>query len=240
MMEILNAHERIALQLSGGRDSMACLYLLRDHLHRMTVYWVNTGDAFPETLEVIEHAKAIASNFVEVAGDALAVRRAFGLPSDIVPVSHTPAGIIGTDRGFLLQNRYDCCYRVMMLPMHQRMVEDGITLIIRGQRNSDDVKGPLRSGESDMGVQYLFPIEDWSSEQVMTYLREQGAPIPRFYEAMETLPDCMGCTAWWSEGRAAYLAAHHSEQHAAYQAGLDAIRGAMAEHIDNFNREVVL
>ena len=51
----MQGHERVALELSGGKDSVACLYLLRHQLHKITVYWLNTGDAYPETLDVIHH-----------------------------------------------------------------------------------------------------------------------------------------------------------------------------------------
>lgn len=241
MQEILNAHQKIALQLSGGRDSIACLYLMRPHLDRITVYWLNTGDAFPETLDVMDQLRELCPHFVEIDSDSRAVQQAFGIPSDIVPVSHTPMGLIATDKpGFLIQDRYSCCFRSVMQPMHERMIEDGITLIIRGQRNSDYVKSPVKSGVTDMGIQYLFPIEDWSDEQVMDYLEEQGAPIGRFYSELTTTPDCMSCTAWWEEGRAAYLAKYHPEASEQYQARLDLIREAMAQHIENFNREVGL
>ena len=92
-----------------------------------------------------------------------------------------------------------------MIPMHERMISDGITLIIRGQKNSDKVKGPLRSGQVDCGIEMLFPIEDWTDKRVLSFLREQNVEIPRFYEMLNDAPDCMTCTGYWGRGYQQWL-----------------------------------
>lgn len=239
MMEALDRHERIALQVSGGRDSIACLYLMLPHLDRMTVYWVNPGDTFPETQEVMDKVRAISPNFVEIDGRQPEIVRNFGIPSDIVPSSRTPIGIVGSGvMKPMIQDRHVCCANVKMVPLHQRMVDDGITLVIRGQKNSDALKAPIRSGAVDMGIEYLFPIEDWTSVQVMKYLQEQGAPIPRFYEMMDSAPDCMTCSAYWENGAAAYLKRYHHQHYLEVQRRLDMINEAVGESIAHFNVEV--
>lgn len=236
MNDILARHQNIALQLSGGKDSLACLYLMREHWDRLTVYWCNTGDAFPETVALMDEIRAQVPRFVEIAGQQPAVIEQFGIPTDILPVSGTPMGV--ANGGQAMQDRYSCCLRSFMLPMHQRMIEDGITLIIRGQKTADRLKGPLRSGDVDGGIEYLFPVEGWTDGQVLAYLREQNAPLPRFYEVMGSSPDCMTCSAYWETGAAKYLKRYHFEQFKVVQARLDAINEAVAEHIQNFNAEV--
>jgi 3'-phosphoadenosine 5'-phosphosulfate sulfotransferase (PAPS reductase)/FAD synthetase len=58
----------------------------------------------------------------------------------------------------------------------------------------------------------LYPIQDWSAEQVDQFLRDEGAPVAPFYaRGMKRAPECMGCTAWWDEGRLAYMREHHPE-----------------------------
>lgn len=239
MIEILEKHERIALQLSGGKDSLACLYLMRPHLDRMTVYWLNTGQAFPETVETINKVAQFIPNFVEIKSDVDAVHREFGLPSDIVPASATPLGIFGGHGKTLIQDRYSCCYRVMMKPIQERMISDGVTLIIRGQRLDDKLKSPLRSGYvGPDGVELLFPIENWSEDQVFKYLHEVGAPIPGYYQYLDEAPDCMTCSAWWEKGVSKYLKLAHSEKYKIVQGRLDVINEAVSEHIIHFNKEV--
>jgi phosphoadenosine phosphosulfate reductase len=237
--DVLARHENIALQVSGGRDSLACLYLLKPYWDRLTVYWCNTGDAFPETVEIMRRVAKQVPHFVEIDGRQPDVVRGYGLPSDIVPASHTPVGIVGTGgNGPLIQDRYSCCARVFMIPMHERMVQDGITLVIRGQKQADALKAPVRSGHVDLGIEYLFPIEDWTTSDVMAFLKAEGAPIPRFYEMLDGAPDCMTCSAYWENGAARYLKHYHPEQHAEVQRRLDIINAAVAPSIAAFNVEI--
>ena len=241
MREIIDRHEKIALQFSGGRDSIACLYLMRAFLDRITVYWLNTGSTFPETVATIKHVRELAPNFVEIEGRQPQVIETFGIPSDLVPVSSTPMGIIGEgSQAPLIQDRYSCCARSIMLPLHERMIADGITLIIRGQKNADRLKGTLRSGDVENGIEYLYPIEDWSHAQTLRYLNDEGAPIPRFYEVMDSAPDCMTCSAWWENGAAKYLKRYHFDAYQEVQRRLDIINAAVGGHIANFNKEVSL
>lgn len=237
---VLARHPRAALQLSGGRDSLACLYLLRPWLDQITVYWLNTGAAYPETLAIMDQVRTMCPHFVEIDGNQPGVVATFGLPSDLVPVSRTAIGVmsVGETDGVLIQDRYSCCARTIMLPVHQRMLADGITLIIRGQKNDDRLKGQYRSGDVVDGIECLYPVEDWTNEQVTAYLREQGAPASRFYEMLNGSPDCMTCSAWWEEGAVKYLKRYHYPQYQEVQRRLDVIKIAVAGHIEAFNEEV--
>lgn len=236
--EIIDRHERIALQFSGGKDSLACLYLMQPYWDRLTVYWLNTGDAFPETLAIVNQVRDLVPNFVEITSDVGAVHQQYGIPSDIVPVGGTPLGrLVGHDAP-LIQDRYSCCFLTVMKPLHERMIADGVTLIIRGQRNDDPLKPPIRSGMVDGGIEYLFPIEDWPARKVLSYLGSVGAPIPRFYEVLDEAPDCMRCSAWWENGAAKYLKRYHYDAYKDVQHRLDLINRAVGQHIEHFNTEV--
>lgn len=236
--DVISRHQRIALQLSGGKDSLACLYLMRPWLDQITVYWLNTGRTFPETMHTLEAVRPFIPHFVEITSDVNAVHEHSGIPSDIVPASSTPLGRLVGHSSPAIQDRYSCCFQTIMRPMHERMIADGVTLIIRGQRNDDPLKPAIRSGMVDAGIEYLFPIEDWSQGQVMAYLREQNAPIPRFYEMLDEAPDCMTCSAWWEKGSAKYLKRYHYPEYQEVQRRLNVINVAVSEHIAHFNKEV--
>lgn len=237
--QAIERHDRIGLQLSGGKDSLTCLYLLRPFWDRITVYWLNTGAAFPETVDVMDIVRAEVPRFIEIDGKQPQIIQQFGIPSDIVPVSHTHDGLaVSGKQGPLIQDRYSCCIRVIMWPMAQRMIEDGITLVIRGQRADDVLKAPIRSGHIENGIEYLFPIEDWTADDVLGYLRAERLPLPRFYSMLKSAPDCMTCSGWWEEGAAKYLKAHHPDAHREVQARLDIINEAVSNHIIAFNKEI--
>lgn len=238
MQETIDRHKKIALQFSGGRDSLACLYLMKPYWDQLTVYWCNTGAAYPETLALIAKIRDMVPNFAVIEGRQPTVIKQFGIPSDIVPVSATPFGQMAGGGTIAIQDRYSCCTRSMMLPTHERMIEDGITLIIRGQKSSDKLKSTVKSGDVHDGIEFYFPIEDWDSRQVMRFLEDKGAPIPRFYEMLNTMPDCMNCSAYWEEGVAKYLRRYHYAQYLENQTRLDIINRAVGEHIAAFNQEV--
>lgn len=234
---ILSRHSRIALQFSGGKDSLACLYLLRPWLDRITVYWRNPGDPFPETFELMEQVRAMCPHFVEIHGDVLAWQAENGFPSDLMPTSCSPIGRVlgfGKDK---ITDRFYCCWSNIMQPMGQRMIDDGITLIIRGTKDADMPVQPIRSGQVIDGIEYLYPLQDWTHEQVFEFLRQEGAPVPRFYEGRTCGMDCRCCSAWWDEHRASYLKEHHPEVHAQYQERLGVIRRVITLHLDHLNHE---
>lgn len=235
---LLGRHDKIALQFSGGKDSLACYHLLKPYLNQIVVYWLNTGDAFPETLAVIEQIKAETPHFIEITSNAQQCRGEFGNPVDILPRSSTPIGLSSGQSHYLMQDSYSCCARVIMAPLHQRMLDDGITLIIRGQKDADSHKAPFQSGFIDNGIEYFFPLENWRDEDVFTYLVEHDIALPRFYTLIDSTLDCMGCTGWWRDHRATYLSVHHPELYHQYRDKMAIIQDEIEQHIVNFNAEV--
>jgi phosphoadenosine phosphosulfate reductase len=236
----LDRHERIALQFSGGKDSIAILEIMRPYWNRLTVYWLNTGDPFPEVVKVVDKVRAMVPRFVEIDGGRDAVFEQYGLPSDVVPYSSSDVSHqMGVGETVKLQDRFSCCSRVVMQPVHQRMIDDGITLIIRGQRVSENFKGKLRSGDMLDGFEFLYPIEDWSTENVFDYIQSCGWEVPRYYtEGMPHSGDCLVCTAWVGDGRGAYLKKHYPERFEEYREKLGIVANAASGSVRNLIHEI--
>lgn len=236
----LARHERIALQFSGGKDSIALLEVMRPYWEHLTVYWLNTGDPFPEVVAVVDKARAMVPRFVEVAGKRDEVTARFGLPTDVVPYSSSPASHqLGVATTVPLQDRFSCCSRVLMLPMDARMIEDGITLIVRGQRAGEEFKGQLRTGDVCDGFEVLYPIEHWSADEVFAYIKATGWEIPRYYtEGMPHSGDCLVCTAWVGDGRGAYLKKYHPDRFDEYRGKLAIVAGAAEVAVNNLINEI--
>lgn len=195
----------IGLQFSGGRDSVATLYKLRPYWDRLTVYHLDTGDQYPEAKAVVAQvAKEVPITVIR--SDVKRFRDEVAWPADVVPVDNTLFGRRVSGRKLSLISRYDCCAENLMRPMHERMLADGITLIIRGQRDEDYFNPPKRSGDIEGGVEVLYPVESWSTADVDAYIAENQLPNAAYY-AMGAAhgPECMGCTAWMDDNRIEFL-----------------------------------
>jgi phosphoadenosine phosphosulfate reductase len=228
----------VALQFSGGKDSLALAYLLRPHWECLTLYHVDTGDLLPEVREIVDMVEAMVPNFQRIETDAKGWTAAIGLPSDLVPTTSTRAGLaIGASRQPIV-DRFDCCASNIMAPMHERMVADGIKLVIRGTKRVDVPRLPAEDGDTGMGYALWLPLLTWSNDDVFAYLREVGAPICRVYEHHVQAPECATCPAWWSEGRAAYLSKHHPDLFSAYRAKLALVAAEVTPHWQALQTEV--
>lgn len=227
-MDVFNNHKKIALQLSGGKDSLTCLYLLEEHIEKFDIYFLNTGDAYPETLEMIEFVSEKFKPVIHVYGNSIETRNQYGPPSNLVPSGFNVK----------IQDRIGCCFRSIMLPMYQRMKDDGVTLVIRGQKNADKMKSTIRSGDIVDGTEFFFPIQDWTDEDVFRFLKEKNVQIPRYYEMLNDAPDCMGCTGWWEKNEMQYLKRYHPEQYKKNFEALGQIQSLVEEHIIHFNRSI--
>lgn len=236
IVDAFSRHLRIALHFSGGKDSLATLYMLRGFWERLTVYWVDTGDSVPEVREIVDKVRQEVPHFVTVHGNAPKFIEENGMPSDLVPVSSMMGERIAGSGCAAIQDRFSCCYANLMEPMRQQMQKDGVTLIIRGQKNADTLKAPIRSGDVVECVEYLFPIEGLSDEDVIAWL-EHNALLPDYYRQLKASPDCLHCSAYWNEGRAKWLKEKHPAAFIIHQQRREIIRQAIMPHIDQFNQE---
>lgn len=197
------------LQFSGGKDSLACLHLLRDRWDEITVAWVNTGAAFPETLAQMQKVREMVPHFLEIHGrQNIALE---GYPADVLPIHMTRYAQRfegATARTF--QNRYACCNAGIFQPLAEAMVAIGAKTIIRGQKRCDRKKSTVRHGEVIEGIRYEFPIDTWSDDHVFQFLVDNHIETPSNYPLMKTGLDCWNCTAYLDEnqGKLAYLARH--------------------------------
>jgi len=213
----LDGHKRIVLKFSGGKDSLALLYLFKAHLSRVTVLHCDTGDQLPEMQQLVNVVEANVPVFHRVKSDAPAWIAKHGLPSDLVPIRcHPGVANVYREAAHPIVPCTDCCAANRWTPMHAALLELRPTLILHGQRRSDQfgwdktTEGDSKADPVNGWLQWS-PIADWSDADVMAYLREVGAPILPWYSYKPHAPECATCPAGWSEGRGAYLRAHHPE-----------------------------
>jgi phosphoadenosine phosphosulfate reductase len=192
-------HSIVVLEFSGGRDSIAALLSLQPWPDNLHVVHLDTCDAPLEIQQIVkEVAGAFGKNFHLVRSSSYAVRAEFGHPSPIV-MSDKPQF---TDGVPLMQPQFECCLRTIMMPLHQRVLELGATMIIRGQRDSDSSKNPLEHLSVSEGIVYAYPVHDKIDSEIDVLC---GNLRPSFYDYTSDAPDCMTCTGYWGRGYQKWL-----------------------------------
>ncbi|MEG0414228.1 MAG: methyltransferase type 11, partial [Comamonas sp.] len=230
---------RVALHFSGGKDSLACLLLLRPFVMQgLPVYWVDTGDCIPETREVVEWSRAWVPDFRVVQADVHAWKAVHGMPSDATTAQSSWMGAQYGMTDVKLVGRFDCCWSNLMLPMHERMVADGVEVVIRGTKLADTGKVPAH-GQTET-YEVLLPLMAWSHAQVFEYLERSGAPVNPVYESFKAIsaPECLGCSAWWDDGKAGYLKARHPKRVHEYAVSLQTIRAELMRRVNDLDNEL--
>jgi phosphoadenosine phosphosulfate reductase len=216
------------LQFSGGKDSLACLYLNRHRWPDITVLWCSPAEPLPEIEAYMRRVATMVPRFI-VLRSAQSIPE-FGYPADVVPAASTQLGnLVGGATRYKFQSRYDCCGRSLWAPLHAATIALGATTIIRGQKDADRLKGPLRDGEVSDGIRYEYPLAGWTDAEVYAYLRSVDAELPPTYESMATSFDCWNCTAYLEENptKLAYLRAKHPEKAEHVFAVLQDLRAAI-------------
>jgi phosphoadenosine phosphosulfate reductase len=222
-----------ALAFSGGKDSWACLWLNRDSLHEIVVIWVNTGKNYPEMLATIALAKSICQNFIELIVDRDGQNSYHGIPSDVVPINWTRAGQDVTDnKPVMIQSYLNCCYENIGANLHKYCNDNGITHLIRGQRNNEGHKSSARDGTVVDGITYLQPIETWSSDEVLDYCAQHMA-LPDHFQFNHSSMDCYDCTAFAAESRdrVDYTRHNHPALYAAYEGRKTLLNDALTQSL---------
>ena len=214
--DIFARHERVALQYSGGKDSLACLYLFREFFDKLTVVWCNTGANFPEIEESIGRLQNMVPNFIEVRSNQPASILERGYPVDVVPVEYTNIGqTCTTKKPIKLRSYLECCSENVWAPMQQAIEHYGFTAVIRGQRADEGHRAPIKSGYVENGIEYIFPLEDWTAEQVLELLRSHGVDVDNRLGMEHSSLDCWNCTAYChdSKQRLKYIKSNHPEKY---------------------------
>lgn len=188
------------LQFSGGIDSLATLWFLKETWSTLTVMWIDTGASYPETHEYMKRIKKLPiKGFTTVTSNQPSWIRDNGYPVDVVPMRATRIGhtIHGTE-GMVFQGWLSCCSANIWQPGIDAAKTLGATVIYRGQRADDKKKAPIESGHVFEGITYEFPLEKWTRKQVRNFVEKECPDlIPEYYTAGEdSSHDCMDCTAF--------------------------------------------
>ncbi len=195
--EFFARHDRVMLQFSAGKDSAAVLWLLQPWWDKLSVVWANPGNPYPETLEYMEQISKRVPRFYSVLGNQPNDIAVNGWPSDIIPITMSSfAPFMGVSSPLRLRPFYDCCAANMWGPLANEVKQGNYTGVIRGQKLVDCLKNPMPSGTVVDGVEYFYPINDWTDVQVMEFLQGNNALPASYARGLKSSLDCMNCTAY--------------------------------------------
>lgn len=225
---------KLGLAFSGGKDSLACLLLNKDRLSEITVFFVNTGKAYPETMHLVEYAKSISPNFVEIETNQQFQNEQNGIPADVVPVNWTVFGQSQTcQKPIKVQSYFQCCFENIAAPLHNAAKEHGITHLIRGQRLDESHKSTSKNGDEVDGIVHLHPIEHWSTLNVLDFIA-RNMEIPAHFNLGHTSLDCFDCTAYQKETKdvSSYRELKHPELNKQYLARKEQLDSVLREALE--------
>ena len=197
----LPPNRRIALSFSGGKDSAACLKLLRPQLRNITVVWCNPGNPFPAMRAYMDRIAASVPHFVEVTGDLLTFQERYGYAVDTLPIWSTSLGqeIAATSTPHTFTSPFHCCHENMWVPLHNYLRKEGFDCIIRGQKKVDAKQNrQARVEGAREGVEFIYPLDDWTDGEVLAYLGPEDMP-PFYREGARSSQDCRTCLAYEQE-----------------------------------------
>ncbi len=218
-----------ALAFSGGKDSMACLHLMKDQLD--CAIYVDTGYSYPETRQMVEYAKTFLPVHV-IGTDRKGQNAHWGIPADVVPVNWTlPGQHVTTTKPVMVQSYMQCCWENISGPLLNAAIRLGVTELVTGQRNDEGHKALIRNGDVHDGITRVHPIEDWSTAKVLDYLDQVMPLVPPHYVLNHSSLDCYDCPAFAHEttDRVAWTAQHYPAFHVEHQARSQAIHQALQE-----------
>lgn len=230
--EAFSKHQRVAFLCSGGKDSIAALYYMKDYWDKMVVCWVNTGDLCPHVESYMQKISQEVPNFVASYGDVRKWHEDNGWPSPIVPVDYTSYGqAVSGKKPTKICGTYECCQANIHKPVADLVKSVGATAVFTGARDADELRDPRPSGAWANGSQWFQAIGDWSDEEVFDYLRSIGITDPRFF-GDDTSIDCLSCTGYPKYiGRAEYIKQHHPQEHQEVQRRYNLIKAVIISSV---------
>jgi phosphoadenosine phosphosulfate reductase len=232
LADFMSRHDHVALMFSAGKDSAACLKLLRPWARKLTVIWANPGRPYPEVVAYMHEVRQSVPHFVEARGHMPQWNYLHGWPADQVPFEATPIGLrTGRDpRVIPLVSAVECKWANMWEPALWAVRASGASGVIKGEKLCDNpLPYPLETVSE--GREYFRPLLRWSHSDVIDFL---GDDLPPGYaRGLTASLDCMTCTAFLSRNpqRLRELKELHPVAYAEVEPVLDYMRRSTAEHL---------
>lgn len=243
MAASIGRHDVSVMQVSGGKDSAACVKLLGSlpsaYADRVVVLWMNAGNPLPMVAEYMQRLRERVPHFVEIRGDQPRFIRDRGYPADLVPFEGSELGKRTSGvRGPRVVPMDECCMANFWRPMAEATQRSGATCLMRGERATDARRSVMQPGRVYGGMEFVAPVWGWSDEQVIEYLGDDLPPTYRL--GLTHSVDCRNCTAHTDAhaGYLRFLREHDPETYGEIKPVVAWLREQTAEYLRRFDAEM--
>jgi phosphoadenosine phosphosulfate reductase len=178
------ANGPVTLACSFSIDDVVLIDLLKEHLHDLTVFAIDTGRLNEETYEV---AESVAQRY------GIALQWYFPERSAVEQLERAK-GLFSFRES--VDNRKECCFIRKVEPLRRAL--DGhagwVTGLRRGQSITREVLAPLESDETNGGLLKINPLVYWSDAQIMSHAIKNRVPVNRLHREGYASIGCAPCT----------------------------------------------
>jgi 3'-phosphoadenosine 5'-phosphosulfate sulfotransferase (PAPS reductase)/FAD synthetase len=155
---------RHILSLSGGKDSTALAFYMRDRIPEMEYVFCDTGEELQETYDYLEKLKAMLDKPIEI----LNPDRPFRHYLDVY-------------RGVLPDPRTRWCTRMLKLKPFERYVGDGPVYLYVGIRADEPHRSGYISTKPNITTRLPFVEDGIRYKDVMRILADSCLGLPEYY-----------------------------------------------------------
>ncbi|HMK46566.1 MAG TPA: phosphoadenosine phosphosulfate reductase family protein, partial [Methanocella sp.] len=180
---VTGQHKRspVTISFSGGKDSLAVLDIAKKAVHDLTVFFIDTGLEFPETVEFVE--QYARDNHIQIT-----IQRAGDVFDQNFPAFGPPA-----------KDFRWCCKVCKLGPITSLLSGKNDVITIDGKRRYESFQrggiGPVERNPFVPGQVSVFPIRDWRAIEVWLYIFMEKLPYNPLYDMGFERIGCWLCPA---------------------------------------------
>jgi 3'-phosphoadenosine 5'-phosphosulfate sulfotransferase (PAPS reductase)/FAD synthetase len=155
---------RHILSLSGGKDSAALAFYMRDRIPDMEYVFCDTGEELPETYDYLQRLEAVLGSPVTCLNPDRPFRHYLELYSGVLPDPRT---------------RW--CTRMLKIRPFEQYVSDDPVVSYVGIRHDERERTGYISTKPNIKARYPFIEDRMTRDDVFRILVESGVGLPPYY-----------------------------------------------------------
>ncbi len=178
MENFIEARKRIFLTASFQSSSVVLIHILRDYLSEISVFFIDTGFHFPETIAYLRK-----------------IENLFKIEIGILKSPVSKSEQLSRNMHFLYAiNPEKCCYYNKVLPI-QKVISNYDVWISGIRREQTTHRRSLKEfEETPEGVLRYHPLINWTKEMLIEYIKSNDLPMHPLDNGNLRSVGCMPCS----------------------------------------------